>query len=130
MASSTVPESLFTHTTSKFRQPLDLPAPRAAYTPSPHPEEQRGPYLLHEWIEEHGWYARVLDHYNKVYQECHTICPVTEAHLVSEKARYKPSTEEEVERYEKTLPVHDEDWQIDENGVLLMAMIKDAALLP
>lgn len=129
-SSSSVPESLFTHTASKFRLPLDLPAPRAAYTPSPHPEEQRGPYLHHEWTEEHGWYARILESYNKVYQECLTICPVTEAQLMSDKARYKPSTEEEVESYEKILPVHDEDWQVDENGVLLMAMIKDATLLP
>lgn len=130
MDSSYAPKPLYTHTASKFRLPLDLSAPRATYTPSPHPEEQRGPYLHHEWTEEHGWCARIVERYNKVYQECLTICPITEAQLVNKKAKYVRSTEEEVERYEKTSPVYDEDWQVDEDGVLLMAMIKDAALLP
>lgn len=103
MASSNTPEPLFTHTASKLRLPLDLPSPRAAYTPSPHPEEQRGPYLHHEWTEEHGWYARIVERYNKVYKESLTTCTVTEAQLVSDRARYKPCTEEEVENYEKTL---------------------------
>ena len=130
MASSNTPEPLFTHTASKFRLPLDLPPPRPAYTPSPHPEEQRGPYLHHEWTEEHGWYARIVERYNKVYKESLTTCTVTEAQLVSDRARYQPCTEEEVENYKKTLPVCNQDWQVDENGVLLMAMIKDATLLP
>lgn len=71
-----------------------------------------------------------MQRYNEVYQECLTICPVTEAQLVSDKLRYEPSTEEEVERYEKTLPMYDEDWQVEKKRLLLMAMIKDAALLP
>lgn len=46
------------------------------------------------------------------------------------KASYKPSTDEEVEYYERSLRMQDEDWQVDENGVLLMAVIKNAVLLP
>lgn len=71
-----------------------------------------------------------LERYNKVCQECLTICPITEAQLMGGKARYKPSTEEEVEYHERSLPAHDEYWQVDENGVLLMAMTRNAALLP
>lgn len=52
-----VPVSLCTHTASKFRLYLDLPAPRAAYTPSLYPEERCGPYLHRLWIAEHWWPA-------------------------------------------------------------------------
>lgn len=67
MASSYTPEPPFPYTASEFCLNLDLPAPRPAYKPSPHPEEQQGPCLRHEWTEKHGWYAIIVDRYNKVY---------------------------------------------------------------
>lgn len=86
--------------------------------------------MRHEWTEEHGWHAKVIEKYNQVFLNCHTICPVTEDELLNRKSRYTPTTKAEAETYEAELPLHGEDWQVDKNNVLLMAFVKGAATLP
>lgn len=86
--------------------------------------------MRHEWTEEHGWHAKVIEKYNQVFLNCHTICPVTEDELLKRKSKYTTTTKAETETYEAELPWHGEDWQVDKNNVLLMAFVKGAAILP
>lgn len=130
MAESNTPKLLFSHPPSLFRRELQKSDPRPAYEPSPFLEEQRDEYLRQEWTEEHGWHAKVTEKFNQLFTDCHTVCQVTEAELIKQRATYKPSTPEEVRTFEKEFPVFEEDFVVDRNGVVLMALGKDLMMIP